>query len=193
MSVFSLIEELDEVIVATSREYVHVAEEILGNLFPSQLTRVVEGGDERQESIEKALSTVSDSIDLIAVHDAVRPFADHRSIRRCLEKFNAGEVDGAILAIPANDTIKIAGLKGCVSETPPREKIWQAQTPQIFKREILLNAYMAAKRDKISGTDDASLVERTGASVFLVEGTRGNFKITYPLDLRLAKLLLMEE
>lgn len=149
---------------------------------------MVPGGKERQDSISNALRQVSSDIHLVAVHDAVRPFVKQKTIEICFEK--AAETGAAIVAVPAKDTIKIAGTDRIIRDTPDRENIWQAQTPQIFEKELLLKAYQFARETGFTGTDDSSLVEKAGGQVALVEGTRENFKITWPLDLQLAELLL---
>lgn len=193
LSKFSRIDELDEVIIATSGSYSRLAEEISGRVFPSiDRVLVVEGGSERQQSIEAALEKVSESIGLVAVHDAVRPFVDRESIRKCCERMTGDKVDGAVLAVPAKDTIKIVDGNRFIVDTPPREGVWQAQTPQVFKRSVLIDAYRTARKQNVTGTDDASLVEKFGGKVTVIEGTTDNFKITYPVDLRLATLLLTE-
>lgn len=185
---FAPLPELHEIVIPTSPEYQSLTERILGELFPDKVTRVVQGGAERQDSIRNALNTLSDDVTLVAVHDAVRPFIETAVIRICMEE--ADIKGGAIIAVPAKDTIKVSNSEGRIESTPDRNFLWQAQTPQIFKTPILKKAYEAALEENVLGTDDASLVERIGEPVYLIEGSRENFKITYPLDLRLAEWLL---
>jgi len=100
------------------------------------------------------------------------------------------ETGASVLGVPAKDTIKQIDKDRIILKTPSRSFLWQAQTPQVFKKEIMQEAYQRAFEENFIGTDDASLVERLGYPVKMVEGDRSNFKITYPLDLKLAKLLL---
>lgn len=185
---FAPVEEIEQVIVSTSGRYTNQTKSILKRVFSAKEVKVVAGGKERQDSIRKALAQVNEDIQLVAVHDAVRPFIDVKTIKACFEK--AAETGAAIVAVPAKDTIKNAGKNLVIRETPDRDNLWQAQTPQIFERKLLVKAYKAAQENQVTGTDDSSLVEKAGGDVFLVEGTRENFKITWPLDLQLAELLL---
>lgn len=184
------LEILSQVIVATSQSYISKAEAILEGVIPDNLSysyRVIEGGAERQHSIFNTLDYV-DHNNLVIVHDAVRPFVKTEHIKSCCEA--ALETGASVLGVPAKDTIKQIDDGRVITDTPSRKYLWQAQTPQVFKKEILQEAYQKAFEDNFIGTDDASLVERLNYPVKMVEGDRSNFKITYPLDLKLAKLLL---
>jgi 2-C-methyl-D-erythritol 4-phosphate cytidylyltransferase len=185
---FRPLPELTEVVVSTSPAYFEFTERLLEDLFPDHVTKVVTGGDERQDSIRNAINEISDRVTMIAVHDAVRPFIETSIIRACLEE--AGKKGAAIVAVPAKDTIKVSDASGYIRQTPERQSVWQAQTPQIFKASILIKAYEVALEENLLGTDDASLVECTGQKVSLIEGNRENFKITYPLDFKLAEWLI---
>lgn len=191
LSRFLYIEGIEEIVIPTSDAYTDLTYNILNRVFPDKHVKVVPGGKERQDSIRNALAEISSDIRLVAVHDAVRPFVDPQTIEACFNK--AAETGAAIVAVPAKDTIKVAGPQYFVVNTPERKNLWQAQTPQIFEKNLLLNAYDAALENSFTGTDDASLVEKAGGKVALVEGTRENFKITWPLDLQLAELLLSKK
>lgn len=185
-------EGLVQVIIPTSKEYFDRVHEIIHSLPTNPVQfNVVEGGSERQFSISNGLSLLQDSVEIVAVHDAVRPFINLDLINRCSSE--ALECGGAIIAVPAKDTIKKIGLDGRIVETPDRSILWQAQTPQIFKKEILCRAYEEAILGGFVGTDDASLVERLGEMVKVVEGDRENLKITYPVDLEIAELILKQK
>jgi 2-C-methyl-D-erythritol 4-phosphate cytidylyltransferase len=146
---------------------------------------VTKGGKERADSVEYALARVKSDIDLIAVHDAARPCLVDKWID---EVFAAAERDGAaILAVPEPATLKRIA-HGKIVETVSREAIWQAQTPQVFHRELLLKAYAARAGKNV--TDDATLVEQLGHAVTVVEGSPLNLKITTRDDLRLAEQVL---
>lgn len=147
---------------------------------------VVAGGRERADSIEKALARVRPEIDFVAVHDAVRPCLADVWIDNV---FQAAEKTGAaILALPVAATLKRVGANRQIAETVDRENLWEAQTPQAFRRELLMEAY--AKRGGFIATDDAQLVERLGKPVAVVRGSPINLKITTQEDLRLAEQAL---
>lgn len=180
-----------QILIATSEEYLNIAEDILNQLLPEEIeARCIVGGKERQDSIYNALGELSE-VDLVIIHDAVRPFVKLHHIEACCRI--ASEKDGAVLGVPAKDTIKRVNEQQIIMETPSRKHLWQTQTPQVFRRELILRAYKKARQDGFTGTDDASLVERLDKEVQMVEGERSNFKITYPLDLELAKLLIEKD
>lgn len=144
------------------------------------------GGAERADSVGNALAKLRDDIEFVAVHDAARPCIAEVWVD---EVFAAAQSTGAaILAAPVAGTLKRVGDKNLIEETVSRERLWEAQTPQVFRREILENAY--AQREGFGATDEAQLVERTGQAVAVVECSRMNIKITTQDDLRLAEQFL---
>lgn len=143
---------------------------------------VVEGGDQRSDSIANALALVRDDVDLIAVHDAARPCLANQWIDSVFEA--AAASGAAILAVPVNGTVKRSADGKTIDQTVPRANLWEAQTPQVFRRQLLLDAY--AQRGDCSATDDAELVERLGHPVTLVLGSPINMKITTRADLQFA-------
>jgi len=143
------------------------------------------GGDSRTESVRNALGRLADSAELVCVHDAVRPCISQESIDAVIGK--AAETGAAILAWPVHGTLKRAGPDGTIESTVSRKSLWQAQTPQVFARELIERAYAGATRGV---TDDAALVEAAGHEVTLVPGDPGNIKITTPEDLALAEAIL---
>lgn len=185
---FKGIAGLRQVIISTSERYHHQTEEIIKRTFPDLDTKVAKGGEVRQESIYNALQDVSPNAEFVAVHDAVRPFVSKNLIRNCLRQ--ALKSDAAILAVPVKDTIKRVNKKLEIEETPKRSDLWQAQTPQIFKRSLLISAYEKTVSAGKMGTDDASLIEAAGGVVTVVKGSFDNFKLTYPLDFRIAEMLI---
>lgn len=149
--------------------------------------RFADGGRSRQESVENALALVGPDVDLVAVHDAVRPLITPELIDQAVEQASR---DGAvILGIPAVDTVKRVDQK-IVHATLPREMIMLAQTPQVFRTELLRRAYEQARADGFSGTDEASLIEHLGEDVHVMLGSSRNLKITRPEDLALAEFYL---
>jgi 2-C-methyl-D-erythritol 4-phosphate cytidylyltransferase len=147
---------------------------------------VVEGGAERHDSVEKALARVKPDIDFICVHDAARPCLADAWITKVFEA--AEKHEAAILAIPVAGTLKRVGKNLLIEETVSRAGLWEAQTPQVFRRQLLLEAH--AKRDGYAATDDAELVERIGHAVAVVQGSPVNLKIGTQEDLRLAEQAL---
>lgn len=143
---------------------------------------VVEGGEQRSDSVRLALEKVRDDVEYIAVHDAARPCIAQEWIDSVFAETE--KCGAAILATPVSSTLKRVKSGNVIEETVPREQIWEAQTPQVFRRELLIEAY--AKHGHESATDDAELVQRLGQSVKVVPGSPVNLKITTKEDLRLA-------
>ena len=149
--------------------------------------RLVDGGKERQDSIWNALKSVSESCDLVAVHDAARPFFDREIMPKAFELLK--EHSGAIAAVPATYTMK--EVKGrTVTGTLKRETLWQVNTPQIFHKKELVRAYEQAMKEGFYGTDDAMLVEHAGGSIAVIKDIPYNIKITTPADLITADQIL---
>jgi 2-C-methyl-D-erythritol 4-phosphate cytidylyltransferase len=147
---------------------------------------LVLGGAERADSVRNALARVKPEADFVAVHDAARPLLVQDWIDRV---FRAAEKSGAaILATPVTSTLKRARPDDTIDETVSRDRLWTAQTPQVFRRQLLLDAY--AKQGGLHPTDEAQLVEHLGHAVTLVEGSPLNFKITTGDDFRLAEVAL---
>ncbi len=149
------------------------------------------GGPTRLESVARGLSAVDESCDLVAVHDGVRPLVSVELIERCI--MEAERSGAAVPGIPLTDTIKSVDKHRKIISTVPREGLWAVQTPQVFRRDILTAAYDKAFREGFSGTDDASLVERAGFSVTVIEGSTDNLKITYEKDIMRAEAILSAE
>lgn len=188
---FLPLEGLRQIIIATSENFVDDVQQILEKSVPKNIAAVtIEGGKERQHSIHNALSKLSD-VDLVMVHDAVRPFVQLKHLEKCCR--TAVESGAAVLGMPVKDTIKQVDDEQFVRETPSRKFLWQTQTPQVFKKQLIVDAYEKALKENFVGTDDASLVERLGHKIKMVEGDERNFKITYPIDLELARLLIETE
>jgi 2-C-methyl-D-erythritol 4-phosphate cytidylyltransferase len=150
----------------------------------------IEGGQERSQSVRNALAAAPEG-DPVVVHDAARPLLTSSLVSRCLDALGDG-VDAVIAAARVTDTTKEAGEDGVVQRTLDRSRLWAVQTPQVFRRAAL-EAVLAQPDDVLAAaTDDASLVEAAGGVVRVVEAPRENLKVTTPLDLRVAELLLAE-
>jgi 2-C-methyl-D-erythritol 4-phosphate cytidylyltransferase len=157
---------------------------------PTRPVRFVEGGESRQESVEHALASLAPDTDLVAVHDAVRPFVDSVLVEKVIAE--AARTGAAIAGIVPVDTVKRVH-KNIIRDTLPREHLVLAQTPQVFRFDLLKRAFEAARKDGFTGTDEASLVERLEVDVSVVQGSDRNIKITKPADMELARLFLEEE
>lgn len=188
LSGFTKIKGLRQVIIPASEEYREVAIKIAEAACPHADVQVVPGGEERQNSIRNALAAVQNDVELIAIHDAVRPFIDKKVILECIEKAHSG--GAAIAAVRVKDTIKKADEELKITATPERNTLWQAQTPQVFRRNLITEAYRLAESQGFKGTDDASVAENAGSDVYIVEGSPQNFKLTFPFDFKIAEILM---
>jgi 2-C-methyl-D-erythritol 4-phosphate cytidylyltransferase len=148
-----------------------------------KITKPVPGGAERQDSVLAGLRALPDGVAWVAVHDAARCLVTAEEVEAVLAA--ARETGAAILACPASDTIKRV-RDGFIEESPPRHECWAAQTPQVFRRELLQEAMEKAVAEGFTGTDDAQLVARLGVRVRVVQGRSSNMKITEPGDLATA-------
>ncbi len=151
---------------------------------------IVPGGKERQHSVMNGLNAIreiADYNDVVLIHDGVRPLVTEAVLSESIAVARIS--DGALVAVPAKDTIKVV-VDGIVVSTPPRETLWQAQTPQSFRFGIIHAAHLSAEADGFIGTDDASLIERSGGKISIVTGDYRNIKITTPEDLVLAQAFL---
>jgi len=175
------------VIVAHPGDIPEIEASVWPQLAGRGATHLVPGGERRQDSVANGLDALDPETDIVLIHDAVRPFVPRRAIEESIEA--AAEYGAAVVAMPVADTVKRA--KGdAVAETVPRDALWGAQTPQVFRVELIRRAFEQAAKDGFECTDDAQLVERLGAGVRLVRGSYENFKITTPEHLRLAEALL---
>ena len=150
----------------------------------SKTIEVCMGGQRRQDSVAEGLERLADC-DWIVIHDGARPFLNEKLLEGGLEA--ARETGAAIAAVPVTDTIKIVGSDWSIQETPARQQLWAAQTPQVFRTDIITAAYSQAEGE---ATDDACLVEQMGHRVKLYMGSYDNLKITTPEDLVLAEAIL---
>jgi 2-C-methyl-D-erythritol 4-phosphate cytidylyltransferase len=180
-----------EIVVALRGEDLAWAEDLFKGQGFMKVVRTVEGGETRQQSVENALATLSEDTELVAVHDAVRPFIEVEVIEKVIREAN--ESGAAIVGIVPIDTVKQVH-RNKVRATLPRERLVLTQTPQVFKFELLRQAFERARQDLFIGTDESSLVERLEqVEVSVVSGTDRNIKITKPADMELARLYLALE
>jgi len=149
---------------------------------------VVDGGAERFESVANALAVIPSDVDFVAVHDAVRPLCPKEHIDAVFAA--AKEHGAAMLAVPVADTLKRVDSANRITETVPRAGLWAAQTPQVFRRDWLVEAYAKRHELKVPITDDAQLMEALGRTVVAVPGSPTNFKITTQDDLEVAEAII---
>jgi 2-C-methyl-D-erythritol 4-phosphate cytidylyltransferase len=182
---------VSEIVVALRGEDIEWVRELLRVEKFDKTVRLVEGGDSRQESVEHALTTLDPATELVAVHDAVRPFIEHSVLEKVFAE--AEESGAAIVGIVPVDTVKQVH-RNKIRQTIPRDRLILAQTPQVFRFDLLKSAFAKAREDNFAGTDESSLVERLDqVEVSVVPGSDRNLKITKPSDMDLARLFLAEE
>ena len=148
------------------------------------------GGATRQQSARSGLDRVGPDCDIVIFHDGARPFVSPGLIDRCVEA--AAEKGAVVVGLPVRDTIKTVSSDHWIQSTPERNALWEIQTPQAFKRELIAAAHERAERERVQVTDDAMVVERAGIPVYVLQGEWTNVKITVPEDVWLAEILIRE-
>ncbi len=180
---------VDEIWVIVNEDDFDKCHDTVLTPYPFEKVRgLVPGGEIRQMSVQNGIRALADDVDFVIVHDGVRPFVTDEIIFECIAA--AAECGAAVTAVPVTETIKVANENAFIVETPPRQKLWTVQTPQVFRKSLLIQAHQAAQAQQIIATDDAALVEQLGYPVKLVEGTYSNLKITTPEDLLIAETLI---
>ena len=178
---FNSIKLIDEIIISTKLEYFVKISAILKKYNLRKVSKIVEGGKRRQDSVYNALITSeSDYDDMLLIHDAVRPFISKKKI---MELIKAAEKEKCvILGLPVNETIKRTDKNNIITETIDRDNVWAIQTPQAFRYDILLKSFEKAYEENFTGTDEAAIVENAGFRVKVMMGEKTNVKITYRED-----------
>lgn len=185
---FSNCDAIDDLIISVAADEVKIVETLLKAVPRLKPWKVVVGSTERQYSIANALAELNPCTDIVLVHDAARPLISPEVITTVVEEARRGGT--AVTAVPEKNTIKIVDDENYITATPDRSSVWSIQTPQGFQTNILLSAYKKAEEDHFFGTDDASLVERLGIKVKVVEGEYSNIKITTPEDMIIAEAFM---
>jgi 2-C-methyl-D-erythritol 4-phosphate cytidylyltransferase len=175
---------IGQIVIVLSESNLEQGKKLVAENKWTKVTDVCPGGVRRQDSVLAGLSRLKDC-HWVVIHDGVRPLVTEDLIKKGLEE--AKESGAAVAALPVTDTIKVAGDDGFVQGTPPRRNLWLAQTPQVFRSDIITRAYRQVEGEV---TDDATLVERLGYRVKLYMGSYDNIKITTKNDLALAEILL---
>jgi 2-C-methyl-D-erythritol 4-phosphate cytidylyltransferase/2-C-methyl-D-erythritol 2,4-cyclodiphosphate synthase len=185
------LEGVVQITIALPLRHIEPARQILGRKSWKIPVTCIRGGSTRQESVRRGVAATAKDVQLILVHDAVRPLCDTETMRRVAEAAMAK--GGAIPGIAATDTIQRVSRKGRILATPPREELFAIQTPQCFHADILRSSLDRARRAGFVGTDESSVVRWAGHPVFMVAGSPNNIKITRPLDLTIAEHLMSEK
>lgn len=189
LKAFVACDKINEIyLVVSEAEAEFCQETILSSLDIAKPVNVVIGGKRRQDSVYNGLLAMEGHGDIVAIHDGVRPFVQPSQIDECITKAEA--FGACMLGMPVGDTLKRVGSSNIIERTVLRDNMWQAQTPQAFKYQLIRAAHEKATEEGFAGTDDASLVERYGGQVRILKGSATNIKITHPEDLAVAEALL---
>lgn len=178
---------IDEIILVCGEHSFDTASEVVRGFSGRKRLALVIGGARRQDSARAGIDATSDDTTIVAIHDAARPLVTSTLFDEVVAASSAH--GAAIAAIPVSDTIKRV-VSGHVIETIPRDELVNVQTPQAFRKSLLIEAFAHAERDGLSVTDEASLIEQAGGRIAVVNGSHANIKVTYPVDLFIAEALL---
>jgi len=188
ISVFESTELLDEIVLVVPPDEMDRTLSLVKKSGFKKIKNVVSGGQTRQDSVYNGLQAISHDSDIVLIHDGARPFVTKEMIVRAVNEIKT--CSAVIVAMPVKDTIKTVGEDGFVMNTLDRELLWQVQTPQVFKKDLIIEAHERAKRVSLQATDDSRLVERLGEKVKVIRGSYENIKITTPEDIKIAEEIL---
>lgn len=178
---------ISDIIIVTGKELKEEVKNMCEKFKITKVKYIAEGGRERQDSIYNALK-YCDKNSIIAVQDGVRPFFKEKYLENAFNELkDNSHIDGVVVGVPVKDTIKVVNEEGIIISTPVRSTLVAAQTPQVFRGKILIEAYEKAKEENFLGTDDSSLVEKYGGKVKISLGDYGNIKITTIEDISFLK------
>jgi 2-C-methyl-D-erythritol 4-phosphate cytidylyltransferase len=175
-------------LVVPKQDLVYCQEKVLPTTNLKKPVKLVTGGSDRQQSVFRGLESLEHKEGLVAIHDGVRPLIEPAIIEACV--LRASEKGACVPGIPVSDTIKKADQRGVITATVQRKDLWSIQTPQVFEYRIIIDAHKRAIKEGFTGTDDASLVERLGYPVTIINGSKTNIKVTTEEDLIMASSLL---
>ena len=192
LKAFEQAKVIDEIIlVLPSNDVASAQKQLINKYGLTKVIAIVDGGKERQDSVRNGLAAINGKCDVVVIHDAVRPFVTQELINQVVAA--AKSFGAASVGVKAKDTVKEIKKDNLVAATIPRQNLWLTQTPQAFKFDLLKKAYTAAYRDKYYGTDDASLAEKIGAKVKMIDGSYENIKITTQEDIIIAEALMKKK
>jgi 2-C-methyl-D-erythritol 4-phosphate cytidylyltransferase len=184
IEVFQTCDRVDDIVIVLNQQNLEEGKRLIAEAGWSKVKDVCEGGRRRQDSVLNGLNCLGEC-EWVVIHDGARPLVTPDLIENGLDA--AEETGAAIAAVPVTDTIKMVADDLTIQGTPPRQSLWAAQTPQVFRYRAIINAY---RKLKYEVTDDARAVELTGGSVKIYQGSNDNIKITTPEDLAVAEILL---
>ena len=176
-----------EIIVVLQKKDIETFKKLILEPYNFKDIKIVEGGEDRQDSAYNGIKALDEDTDLVLIHDGARPFVSNAIIQDCIEKTKLN--GAAVSSIPAVDTIKFSKNNRDIDYSPPREYLFEAQTPQGFSFPLILGAYKLLEVDYFPVTDDASVLEHLGFKPSLSKGDKTNIKVTTPDDLILAEAL----
>ena len=179
---------IDDIVVVVKESEAEFFKKEIIEKYNFENIKIAYGGKERQDSVYNGLKLLDEKCDVVLIHDGARPFVSNKTIDTCIEE--AKEHKAIVVGVPVKDTIKVIDDSNNIVDTPNRSVLWAVQTPQTFDYNILLNAYEDAFESGFYGTDDATLVERIGHKVKMVEGSYNNIKITTKEDLNIGSQIL---
>lgn len=184
LDVFRKIKSVKEIILVVNKKDLKTAK----RFFSAAAVKIIQGASARSGSVFNGLKIVDKNCNIVLIHDGVRPFVTRDIVTRSIRA--AARFGAAVAAVPAISTIKTGDKRGFVGSTLNRRRLWEIQTPQAFRKDIIINAFkrFAGRGAKI--TDDAMLVERTGRKVKIIRGSYRNIKITTPDDIKIAKAIM---
>ena len=189
LSTFELSKLITSIVVVVPEDEISHSRKLFESFGFEKITSVVAGGKKRHVSVRNGFRAVPPDSDMVLIHDAARPFVDNDTIKRVIEQ--CSRTGACICAVPVTDTLKRADEHNSfVSGTISREKLWRAQTPQIFRRETLEEIYRSGRTEKLDATDESALVEAEGIQVGMVMGSNLNMKITTAADFKIAELIV---
>ena len=188
---FEKAENIRDIVLVTGQDSLQDVKDMAQEYGWKKVVSVVAGGKERQDSVWNGLQAVSGDTEIVLIHDGVRPFVAEEILNHSIAI--ALEMGGCVAGVPAKDTIKVCNSENIAVATPDRSTLWQIQTPQTFRKDLILQAYQKAKAKGFVGTDDASLAEYSGYPVKVIMGSYRNIKITTKEDLLIGEAFLKEE
>lgn len=188
---FEHTDAIRDIILVTGRAAMQDVRGMVEKYGWKKIYAVIEGGEERQDSVFLGLQQIPQDAEIVLIHDGVRPFVTADILERSIAA--AVHMGGCVAGVPVKDTIKVCNAQGLAVATPERNTLWQIQTPQTFRKKEILSAYQAARVDGFLGTDDASVAEHSGYSVQVILGSYRNIKITTKEDLLIGEAFLKEE
>ena len=190
VEVFEKADRIRDIVLVTGTDSLQDVQDMVREYGWQKVISVVAGGKERQDSVWNGLQAISEDTEIVLIHDGVRPFVTEGILDLSIE--TAVEMGGCAAGVPAKDTIKVCNSENIAVDTPDRSTLWQIQTPQTFRKELIVKAYEQAKAEGFVGTDDASLAENSGYSVKVIMGSYRNIKITTKEDLLIGEAFLKE-